>query len=75
MYYLRVYTHAISLSKFVYVYMHIYLIVLCLDCNLTLSPSRLEGEVDRLEADQSAIVYTQQIETLEKTLAQVRYYN
>lgn len=75
MYYLRVYTHAISLSKFVYVYMHIYLIALCLDCNLTLSPSRLEGEVDRLEADQSAIVYTQQIETLEKTLAQVRYYN
>ncbi|XP_037780583.1 LOW QUALITY PROTEIN: coiled-coil domain-containing protein 186-like [Penaeus monodon] len=34
--------------------------------------TRLEGEVDRLEADQSAIVYTQQIETLEKTLAQAQ---
>ncbi|XP_063612419.1 coiled-coil domain-containing protein 186-like [Penaeus indicus] len=34
--------------------------------------TRLEGEVDRLEADQSAIVYTKQIETLEKTLAQAQ---
>lgn len=33
---------------------------------------RLEGEVDRLEADQSAVVYTKQIETLEKTLAQAQ---
>lgn len=34
--------------------------------------TRLEGEVDRLEADQSAVVYTKQIETLEKTLAQAQ---
>lgn len=32
---------------------------------------RLEGEVDRLEADQSPQVYASQIEALEKSLAQV----
>lgn len=61
--------------KELYMYVYIYLIVLSVYCNLTLSLSRLEGEVDRLEADQSAVVYTKQIETLEKTLAQVKNYS
>ncbi|KAK3868015.1 hypothetical protein Pcinc_026561 [Petrolisthes cinctipes] len=34
--------------------------------------ARLEGEVDRLEADQSSEVYASQIETLEKSLAQAQ---